>query len=195
MPAEFLRPDRRCNRRHSAAPRLAVRTRFGHSRGLPSGHTLHRLPDRRAGRRIPNAILLPFQNPRLGDRHVDPGLYHFVGDIPGVPGTAQDKNWLLLVQGLMVPVILVAFIWFIVSIYRQSIGISAYNNILNAAFPMGRAYASFAFSVLHFTKLGIVLYFPTLAVLQITGIHQSYVILAIRAPPPCSIPSSEAWNR
>ncbi len=97
------------------------------------------------------------------------------------PGTAYDKNWLLLVQGLMVPVILVAFIWFIVPIYRQSIGISAYEYFERRFSYASRLYASLAFSVLHFTKLGIVLYLPTLAVAQVTGIHQSYVIVVIGA--------------
>jgi SSS family solute:Na+ symporter len=95
------------------------------------------------------------------------------------PGTAFDKNWLLLVQGLMVPVVLLAFIWFIVPIYRQSIGISAYEYFEKRFSYVSRLYTSLAFSVLHFTKLGVVLYLPTLAVAQVTGLPQSSLILVI----------------
>src|SRR4051812_33537194 len=39
------------------------------------------------------------------------------------PGTGYSSNWLLLVQGLMVPLVLLVLIWFIVPAYRRSIRI------------------------------------------------------------------------
>ncbi len=56
----------------------------------------------------------------------------------GYPGTAYAGNWLLLVQGLMVPVVLLATIWFIVPVYRRSIGISAYEYFPSGAIFMAR---------------------------------------------------------
>jgi SSS family solute:Na+ symporter len=37
------------------------------------------------------------------------------------PGAAYEKNWILLVQGLMVPIVLVALIGIIVPLYRKVI--------------------------------------------------------------------------
>src|SRR6185295_5647891 len=37
------------------------------------------------------------------------------------PGTGYANNWILLVQGLMVPIVLIGVIWFIVPLYRKVI--------------------------------------------------------------------------
>ena len=37
------------------------------------------------------------------------------------PGAAYQGNWILLVQGLMVPIVLVGMIWFIVPLFRRVI--------------------------------------------------------------------------
>src|SRR6201996_8141993 len=42
------------------------------------------------------------------------------------PGEGYTSNWILLVQGLMVPIVLVSMIWFIVPLYRKVIGLSTY---------------------------------------------------------------------
>src|SRR5689334_17343343 len=42
------------------------------------------------------------------------------------PGTGYSSNWLLLVQGMMVPIVLLTMIWWIVPAYRRAIRISAY---------------------------------------------------------------------
>ena len=42
------------------------------------------------------------------------------------PGTGYASNWILLVQGLMVPIVLVGVIWFIVPLYRKVIRLSTY---------------------------------------------------------------------
>src|SRR5262245_46873025 len=74
------------------------------------------------------------------------------------PGTAYEKNWLLLVQGLMVPVVLLTMIWFIVPAYRRAIRISAYEYFEKRFNYGARLYASLAFSIIHFTKTGSVIY-------------------------------------
>src|SRR5215831_10753697 len=40
------------------------------------------------------------------------------------PGTGYSSNWILLVQGLMVPIVLLTVIWFIVPLYRKVIRLS-----------------------------------------------------------------------
>ena len=42
------------------------------------------------------------------------------------PGAAYSGNWILLVQGLMVPIVLVGMIWFIVPLFRRVIRLSTY---------------------------------------------------------------------
>src|SRR3954462_7791415 len=44
----------------------------------------------------------------------------------GYPGEGYSSNWILLVQGLMVPVVLLGTIWFIVPLYRNVIRLSTY---------------------------------------------------------------------
>jgi len=42
------------------------------------------------------------------------------------PGEGYSSNWILLVQGLMVPIVLLTMIWFIVPLYRKVIGLRTY---------------------------------------------------------------------
>ena len=42
------------------------------------------------------------------------------------PGAAYQGNWILLVQGLMVPIVLLGMIWFIVPLFRRVIRLSTY---------------------------------------------------------------------
>ncbi|MCH5720197.1 hypothetical protein MKP07_30235 [Niabella hibiscisoli] len=44
----------------------------------------------------------------------------------GYPAQGYTSNWILLVQGLMVPIVLLGCIWFIVPLFRKSIGLSTY---------------------------------------------------------------------
>ena len=44
----------------------------------------------------------------------------------GYPAQGYTSNWILLVQGLMVPIVLLGTIWFIVPLYRKVIGLSTY---------------------------------------------------------------------
>ena len=44
----------------------------------------------------------------------------------GYPAQGFGSNWILLVQGLMVPVVLLGTIWFIVPLFRKVIGLSTY---------------------------------------------------------------------
>ena len=88
------------------------------------------------------------------------------------PGAGYGGSWILLVQGLMVPIVLVALIWIIVPLYRHIIGISAYE-FFEKRFGYGaRLYSSIAFSSAHFIKMGSVFYLLALALATMTGLDR-----------------------
>jgi len=90
------------------------------------------------------------------------------------PGWGHKGSWLLLVQGLMVPIVLVGLIWFIVPMYRKVIGISAYEYFEKRFGFLGRIYASVAFFFAHFTKMGTVFYLLAVAVATMTGMAAKF---------------------
>src|SRR3954471_5129168 len=61
------------------------------------------------------------------------------------PGTGFTSNWILLVQGLMVPIVLLGTIWFIVPLYRKVIGLSTYEYFEKRFGVFARYYSSLAF--------------------------------------------------
>lgn len=86
------------------------------------------------------------------------------------PGSGFSSNWILLVQGLMVPLTLMFFISFVVPLYRKVIRLSAYE-YFEQRFGFGaRLYASLAFFLAHFSKMGTVFYLIALAFAKMTGI-------------------------
>jgi len=95
------------------------------------------------------------------------------------PGEGFNSNWIRLVQGLMVPVVLLAIIWFIVPMYRRIIGLSAYEYFEKRFGYFARLYSSLAFVMAHFTKMGSVFYLLALALASITGMNTYYVILIL----------------
>ncbi len=89
------------------------------------------------------------------------------------PGAAYAGNWILLVQGLMVPIVLLALIWFIVPLYRKVIGISAYEYFEKRFGFFARIYSSIAFAFSHFTKMGSVMYLVAIALVPMLGINMA----------------------
>jgi solute:Na+ symporter, SSS family len=79
------------------------------------------------------------------------------------PAAAYKSNWILLVQGLMVPAVLVGLIGFIVPLFRRAIGISAYEYFEKRFGIVARIYSSLAFMLMHFSKTGTVIYLLSLA--------------------------------
>jgi SSS family solute:Na+ symporter len=95
------------------------------------------------------------------------------------PGAGFQGKWILLVQGLMVPLVLVSLIWIIVPIYRRVIGISTYE-FFEKRFGYGaRLYSSIAFSTAHFIKMGTVFFLLSLALASMTGYSTYSVILVL----------------
>ncbi|HPH56729.1 MAG TPA: sodium:solute symporter [Bacteroidales bacterium] len=92
------------------------------------------------------------------------------------PAAAYKGNWILLVQGLMVPVVLVFLIWLIVPLFRKMIRLSTYEYFERRFGFLARIYSSLAFILTHFSKMGTVLYLVSLALYGMMGIDVIWVI-------------------
>ncbi|MBN1507091.1 MAG: sodium:solute symporter [Sedimentisphaerales bacterium] len=95
------------------------------------------------------------------------------------PGEGFSGNWIRLVQGLAVPVVLIFVVWFIVPMYRRFIGLSAYEYFEKRFGYFARLYSSLAFIMAHFTKMGSVFYLLALALASMTGMNTYHVIIAL----------------
>lgn len=97
------------------------------------------------------------------------------------PGAGFDSNWILLVQGMMVPIVLLFIISFIVPFYRKVIGISAYEYFEKRFGYLARVYTSLAFGMAHFSKMGTVFFLLALAISSMMGlnIYGVLIVLAI----------------
>ena len=91
------------------------------------------------------------------------------------PAAAYKSNWILLVQGLMVPIVLVGIIGFIVPLFRKVIRLSTYEYFERRFGVFARLYSSVAFMLTHFSKMGTVLYLVSIALNSFTH----FPILAI----------------
>ncbi|MCA5004715.1 sodium:solute symporter [Sphingobacterium bovistauri] len=96
----------------------------------------------------------------------------------GYPAEGFSNNWILLVQGLMVPIVLLGTVWFIVPLYRKVIGLSTYEYFEKRFGSFARYYSSIAFVLRQFSGMGTVLYLLAIALQSMTGIN-TYVIILI----------------
>ena len=95
------------------------------------------------------------------------------------PGEGFSSNWILLVQGLMVPLVLVGMIWFIVPLYRKVIGLSAYEYFEKRFGAFARFYSSLGFVLSHFSKMGTVFFLLAMALASMTGANTYATIWGI----------------
>jgi solute:Na+ symporter, SSS family len=95
------------------------------------------------------------------------------------PGTGYSSNWILLVQGLMVPIVLVGMIWFIVPLYRKVIRLSTYEYFEKRFGSFARYYSSIAFVLRQFAGMGTVLFLLTIALNNIIGGNMLLVVLVV----------------
>ena len=95
------------------------------------------------------------------------------------PGSAYGGNWSLLVPGFMVLVVLALVGSIIVPFYRQQVGMSTYEYFGKRFGQPTRVYASIAFAIGHFSKMGFVLYLVALTVSSMTGWRIDYIILIV----------------
>jgi SSS family solute:Na+ symporter len=85
------------------------------------------------------------------------------------PGEGFKSNWILLVQGLMVPITLVFFIRFVVPLYRNIIKLSAYEYFEHRFGFFARIYSSIGFFLAHFSKMGTVFFLIAVAFSKMIG--------------------------
>lgn len=93
------------------------------------------------------------------------------------PGSSYAKDWSLLVPGFMVIATLILVASVIIPFYRREVRMSAYEYFESRFGRPVRLYASFAFSLAHFSKMGFVFYLMGLTISSITGWSVDLVIL------------------
>src|SRR5436190_20586368 len=96
----------------------------------------------------------------------------------GYPAEGYSSNWILLVQGLMVPIVLLGTIWFIVPLYRKVIGLSTYEYFEKRFGSFARYYSSIAFVLRQFSSMGTVFFLLSVALTNMTG-GNTFVIISI----------------
>lgn len=95
------------------------------------------------------------------------------------PGSGYSSNWILLVQGLMVPIVLVFFVTFIVPLFRKVIKLSAYEYFEQRFGVFARLYSSLSFALTHFSKMGSVFFLLALALSKMTGVDTVMLIWGV----------------
>ncbi len=92
------------------------------------------------------------------------------------PGSSYAGNWSLLLPGFLVVIVLALVGRWIIPFYRRKIGVSVYEYFQQRFGRRVRLYASFAFSIAHFSKMGFVFYLMALTVNSVTGWNIDLVI-------------------
>lgn len=97
------------------------------------------------------------------------------------PGTGYSSNWILLVQGLMVPFVLLAAIWFIVPLFRKVINLSTYEYFERRFGVVARYYSSIAFVLRQFSGMGTVLFLLAISLQKMLGVDTMPIIFLVGA--------------
>jgi solute:Na+ symporter, SSS family len=97
----------------------------------------------------------------------------------GYPAQGYTSNWIYLVQGLMVPVVLVFTIWFIVPLYRRVIGLSTYEYFERRFGSFARYYSSSSFILRQFGGMGTVFFLLAKAIYVLTGFNVYIVLITV----------------
>ncbi|MCZ2156348.1 MAG: sodium:solute symporter [Bryobacterales bacterium] len=95
------------------------------------------------------------------------------------PGSSYAGNWSLLVPGFLILATLPLVAKVVIPFYREEVGMSAYEYFETRFGRTARLYASAAFSLAHFSKMGFVLYLMALTVTSMTGWNITAVILTV----------------
>ena len=95
------------------------------------------------------------------------------------PGAAYGGNWILLVQGLMVPIVLVALIGIIVPLFRKVIRLSTYEYFERRFGLFARLYSSLAFTLGHFSTAGTVFFLVSMALATFLQIDIYTIVLVL----------------
>jgi SSS family solute:Na+ symporter len=99
----------------------------------------------------------------------------------GYPAQGFTSNWILLVQGLMVPIVLLGTIWFIVPLFRKVIGLSTYEYFEKRFGGFARYYSSSSFILRQFAGMGTVLFLIAVAINKMTNINPFIILVLVGA--------------
>jgi SSS family solute:Na+ symporter len=92
------------------------------------------------------------------------------------PGQGYSGTWILLVQGLMVPIVVLIILWFIVPCYRRFIRISTYEYFERRFGYAARLYSSLAFLVAALSKMAFGVYLTATGINFIFHLNPFYVL-------------------
>lgn len=95
------------------------------------------------------------------------------------PGSGYAGNWILLVQGIAIAIVLSVIIWIIVPLYRNLIGISAYEYFEKRFGYFARIYSSAAFIMAYISKMAAIFYLIGIAISSMVGIDALMIILIL----------------
>ena len=95
------------------------------------------------------------------------------------PGAAYEGNWILLVQGLMVPIVLLLLIGIIVPLFRSVIRLSTYEYFERRFGLFARIYSSVAFLLGHFSKSGTVFFLVSMALSTFLGMPINTIVIIL----------------
>ncbi len=95
------------------------------------------------------------------------------------PGSSYAGNWSLLVPGFLLIATLPLVAKVVIPFYREEVGMSAYEYLQKRFGRPARLYASAAFSLAHFSKMGFVLYLMALTISSMTGWDIHIVIVSV----------------
>ena len=95
------------------------------------------------------------------------------------PGSSYAGNWSMLVPGFLLIATLPLVAKVVIPFYREEVGMSAYEYFQNRFGRPARLYASAAFSLAHFSKMGFVLYLMALTISSMTGWNITTVIVGV----------------
>lgn len=95
------------------------------------------------------------------------------------PGAGFSGDWILLVQGIVVIIVLFTIIWVIVPLYRNVIGISAYEYFERRFGYFARLYGALGFIAAYLSKMGTILFLTGTAIYSLLGVDALTVIWAI----------------
>ena len=93
------------------------------------------------------------------------------------PGAAYAKDWSLLIPGFLLVVVMALVGSVIVPFYRRMVGMSAFEYFGKRFGQPTRIYASLAFTLAHFSKMGLVFYLLALTINSMTGWNMDEVIV------------------
>jgi len=97
----------------------------------------------------------------------------------GFPGQTYEKNWEVLMQQFVTPLVVLFVALLIIPVFRKHIKVSVYE-YLEQRFGYGaRVYGTLAFLGEHFFKMGVVLSAMALAIYTVTGWNQDAVIIGL----------------